>query len=171
MKKLAALFLFFILSYTPLAADSPYFLDFKLILNESNAGKNAQIYLKNKLDKGTKDLTNKQKKILDEEKKLIEQKKILSKEDYKKKLNELRSKVSSLQKERNNLLKSVAKERTEARNVLLKNLNPILKNYMVEKKIRMVVDKKTVLLADDNLDITKDIVEQLNKKLKSIKLN
>ena len=35
----------------------------------------------------------------------------------------------------------------------------------------MVVDKKTVLLADDSLDITKDIVGRLNKKLKSIKLN
>ena len=35
----------------------------------------------------------------------------------------------------------------------------------------MVVDKKNVLLADENLDITKDIIELLNQKLKSIKLN
>ena len=42
---------------------------------------------------------------------------------------------------------------------------------MQEKKIRMVVDKKNLLLADENLDITKDIMDLLNKKLKSIKLN
>ena len=42
---------------------------------------------------------------------------------------------------------------------------------MKEKKIRMVVDKKNVLLADENLDITKDIIVLLNQKLKSIKLN
>ena len=42
---------------------------------------------------------------------------------------------------------------------------------MAEKKIRMVVDKKSLLLADQNLDITKDIIEILNKKLKSIKLD
>ena len=35
----------------------------------------------------------------------------------------------------------------------------------------MVVDKKNVLLADEKLDITKDIIALLNKKLKSIKLN
>ena len=35
----------------------------------------------------------------------------------------------------------------------------------------MVVDKKSLLLADQNLDITKDIMDLLNKKLKSIKLN
>ena len=42
---------------------------------------------------------------------------------------------------------------------------------MSEKNIRMVVDKKNVLLADEKLDITKDIIALLNKKLKSIKLN
>ena len=35
----------------------------------------------------------------------------------------------------------------------------------------MVLDKKSILLADENLDITKDIMKLLNQKLKSIKLN
>jgi Skp family chaperone for outer membrane proteins len=41
---------------------------------------------------------------------------------------------------------------------------------MKEKRIRMVVDKKSLLLADQNLDITNDILEILNKKLKSINI-
>ena len=83
----------------------------------------------------------------------------------------MRSKVSKLQIERKTLLENVAKQRAKARNELLKNLNPILKNYMQENKIRMIVDKKSLLLADENLDLTKEIIERLNKKLKSIKLN
>ena len=86
-------------------------------------------------------------------------------------MDKLRSQVSSLQKERNNLLESTSKQRNKARNELLKNLNPIIKSYMQEKKIRMVIDKKSLLLADDNLNITKDIMDRLNKQLKSIKLN
>ena len=39
------------------------------------------------------------------------------------------------------------------------------------EKIRMVVDKKSLLLADQSLNITDEIVKRLNKKLKSIKLN
>ena len=61
--------------------------------------------------------------------------------------------------------------KTKARNELLKNLNPIIKDYMKEKNFRMVVDKKSLLLADQNLDITKDIMDKLNKKLKSIDIN
>ena len=42
---------------------------------------------------------------------------------------------------------------------------------MNKNKIRMVLDKKSLLLADENLDITKEIMAVLNKNLKSIKLN
>ena len=52
-----------------------------------------------------------------------------------------------------------------------KNLNPIISEYMQSKKIRMVVDKKSILMADQTLDITKEIMDLLNKRLKSIKLN
>ena len=42
---------------------------------------------------------------------------------------------------------------------------------MENKKIRVVLDKKSILLADENLNITNDIMDLLNKKLKSINLN
>ncbi len=152
-------------------SDVPYFVDFKYILNESTAGKGAQDYLKTKLNNGIKKLQKKEKEIQESEKKIIQQKKVIDPEEYKKKVSELRNKVASLQKERNNLLDTIAKQREKARNELLKNLNPIMKEYMKEKKIRMVIRKNGILLADENLDITKDIISILNKKLKSIKLN
>ena len=101
---------------------------------------------------------------------MIQQKKVISQEEYIKKVNDLRKKVSSLQVERNSLLEKISKDRTKARNELLKNLNPIIKDYMNEKKIRMVIDKKSILLADENLDLTQEIIVELNKKLKSINL-
>ena len=162
--------LFFLSTNLVVKADTPYFLDFKYILNNSDAGKKAQTFLKNKLEKGIKSLKNKEVKIQEEEKKIIQQKKLISAEEYKKKVADLRKKVSLLQKERNTLLDSVAKQRTKARNELLRNLNPIIKEYMNEKKIRMVVDKKSLLLADENLNITDDIMKKLNSKLKSINL-
>jgi len=42
---------------------------------------------------------------------------------------------------------------------------------MKEKNIKIVLDKKSILLADDSLDISKDIMSLLNKKIKSINLN
>ena len=121
-----------------ISAELPYYLDFKFILNESTAGKKAQIDLKKKLENG---------------------------------LKELRQKVINLQKNKKNLLDTVAKQRSKARSELLKNLNPVIKDYMQEKKIRYVMDKKSLILADESLDITQDIIKKLNDKIKSIKLN
>ena len=170
-KKFYLFIIIFCVSQTYLYAETPYFLDFKLILNESVAGKKAQSFLKNKLETGIKNIKKKEKQIQEEEKIIIQQKKIISADEYKKKVTDLRTKVLSLQKERNKVLESVAKQRSKARKELLENLNPIIKDYMKEKSIRMVVDKKNVLLADENLDITKDIISILNNKLKSIKLD
>ena len=171
IKKIFIISFIIICSQQTLIADMPHYLDFKFILNQSDAGKKAQTFLKNKLEKGIKDLKNKEKKIQEEEKTIIAQKKIISAEDYRKKVTDLRTKVASLQKERNSLLRSVDKQRKQARTELLKNLNPIIKDYMNEKKIKMVVDKKGILVADEDLDITKNVISLLNNKLKSIKLN
>tara|TARA_B100001564_G_C20436229_1_gene576904 strand:+ start:54 stop:569 length:516 start_codon:yes stop_codon:yes gene_type:complete len=171
MKKIIFSILFIILCNTSVLANLPHYLDFKFILNESDAGKKAQTFLKKKLDNGFKSIKNKENKILEEEKKIIQQKKIISSDEYKKKVSELRKKVSALQKERDNLLQNVAKQRAEARKILLKNLNPILKKYMQENNVRVVIDKKSILLADESLDLTKKIMDELNKKLKNIKLD
>ena len=166
---LSTLLLLFIFQ-TSLFSEIRY-VDFKYILNESKAGKGAQTYLKKELDNGIKNLQSKEKEIQDEEKKIIQQKKLISAEEYKKQVTKLREKVASLQSQRDKLLDGIAKKRSKARSELLKTLNPIIKEYMKEKNIRLVLDKKSILLADENLNITKEITDLLNKKLKSIKLN
>lgn len=170
LKKITILIIL-ILFHQNVMADMPRYIDFKFILNESDAGKKAQKYLTNKLEKGIKKIKSDEKNLIEEEKKLIQQKKIISSDEYKKKIEDLRKKVSSLQKERNTLLDTVSKERSKARNELLKNLNPIISDYMKKNNVRMVLDKKSLLLADENLDITKEILSTLNSKLKSIKFN
>ena len=64
-KSLIVILLFFL--NTSVTADIPHYLDFKYILNESVAGKKAQNALKSKLDKGFKNLKDKEKKLQDEE--------------------------------------------------------------------------------------------------------
>lgn len=167
-KSLIILSLFFINS-TSLKAET-FYLDFKLILNQSDAGKKANQALKSQLDQGFKKLKDREKQLQKEEKEIIQQKKLLSPEEYKSKILSLRKKVSALQKDRNSIMENVSKKRSKARKKLLETLNPIVKDYMNEKSIKIVLDKKSILLADENLDITKDILGLLNKKLKSINL-
>ncbi len=58
-QKVSVLIIFSILFNQHSFADSPVYIDFKLILNTSDAGKKAQTYLRQKLDKGMKELKKK----------------------------------------------------------------------------------------------------------------
>tara|TARA_B100000963_G_scaffold353844_1_gene369253 strand:- start:2153 stop:2665 length:513 start_codon:yes stop_codon:yes gene_type:complete len=168
MKLIKLILLTTFLFFSNLHAETPYFIDFKYVLNESTAGKKAQKDLKAELETGLKGLKDKEKKIQEEEKKIIQQKKLINEEEYRKKVDELRTQVSKLQSERSKLLSSVAKKRQKAKSELLKNVNPIIETYMKEKNIKMVIDKRSLLVANKELDITKDITNLLNGKLKSI---
>ena len=46
-----------------------------------------------------------------------------------------------------------------------------MKNYMKENNIKILVDKKNVLLGDSSLELTKQITDLLNKEIKSLNLN
>ena len=169
--KFISVFYFLILTFFAslnLNADIPYFVDFRYVLNESVAGKKAQTDLKSRLEKGMKELQTKEKTLQDNEKKIIQQKKIITAEEYKKKVQELRSQVSKLQSDRNKLLNTISKQRQKAKSELLKNVNPIIEQYMKEKKINMVLDKRNILVAGNKFDITKDIIKLLNGKVKTI---
>ena len=148
-----------------------YFIDYSKVMNESNAGKKAQKYLKDLLISSNKKFNDTAKKLKEEENKVIGQKNVLTKEDYKKKADSLRKKVFDLNKEREKTIKEIAIKRKKAGDEMLKNLNPILGKYMEDNNITLVIDKKTVLMGNKKFEITSQIIEILNKDLKSINLN
>ena len=67
-KKFLIIIIFCFSIYTPSYADVPYYIDFKYILNQSEAGKKAQSFLKSKLENGIKNIKSKENKIQEEEK-------------------------------------------------------------------------------------------------------
>lgn len=170
-KRILIILIIFAFTNSNLYAEVPHYIDFQKILNVSSAGKKAQTELKNRLDQSIKKFNKTQKDLQEQEKNIIQQKKLITPEEYKKKVIDLRTKVTSLQKNRNNSLQKISKQRAKAKKELLKALNPIIKEYMQEKNIRMVLNKKNLIVADEKLDITNDILNLLNAKIKSVKLD
>ena len=68
-------------------------------------------------------------------------------------------------------MSNIAKSRNDAKKKLLEIVNPIIKKYMEDNNIRMVLDKKAVVLGDTTLEITNQIILILNKELPSLKIN
>jgi Skp family chaperone for outer membrane proteins len=171
MKKLILISLFLFTYPSSLFADSTHFIDFTKVLNFSKPGAEAQKKLKTKFQTETKKFDKIEQDIRKEESEIISKKKDLSAEEYKKKVQVLRKKVAEMQKNKQNSLNSISKSRNDSKKALLQALNPIIKKYMTDNKIRMVLDKKGVILGDTTLEITDKIIMIVNKEVPSLKIN
>mgnify|MGYP001317886133 FL=1 len=145
-------------------------LDMKFVLNNSKAGKEAQDYLKKTFNDNVKKFENMEKKLKEEENDLLGKRSDLTKEEFQKKSDELRKKVIDYQSKRRTALDKIAEQRATARQKLLDSVKPILDSYIVENDISLVIDKKNMLGGSTKNDITKQIVEKLNKELPSLNL-
>ena len=168
MKKLIFIIIFFASYSLTSYADTTHFIDFTKVLNSSKAGSAAQQKLKKQFQAQTKKFEKLEKEVRIEETNIISQKKALSPEEYKKKVQALRKKVVEIQKNKQESLNKMSKSRNDAKASLLKAVNPIIKDYMEENKIRLIINKNSVVLGDTNLEITDQIIAILNKKLPSI---
>ena len=173
MKYLVKFFVvtFIVLFCTAVSAEQKIvILDFKYVLNSSKAGKGAQDYLKKSFSDNAKKFNNMENDLKKEEKDLLAKKTILSKDEYTKKIDNLRKKVIDFQSQRKSSIDKIATQRAESREILIKNIDPILQTYIKENNISLVIDKKYTLGGSPENDITKIIVEKLNKTLPSINL-
>ena len=173
MKKIKILFLFLILIYpfNLKAENQVYFINLKKVLNESKAGSAAQEKLVKEFENQDKKFKNESNALKKQETELINQRKTLSADEYKKKVSSLRKKNVDFQNRRRNASSNFVKKKNNARNQLLKSLNPILQKYMDENGIMMIMNEKNVILANSKVDLTNTIIDLLDKELKSIKLN
>ena len=173
MKYLVKFFVvtFLLLIYTHASAEQKIaYLDMQFVLNNSKAGKGAQDFLQKSFKENQKKFTNQENVLKKEENDLLAQKTILTKEEYQKKSDDLRKKVIDYQSQRRTALEKITSQRAEARQKLLEKLDPILKTYIEEKGISLIIDRKNVLMGNTNLDITNIIVEKLNKEFPSLSI-
>ena len=170
-QKLISFFICFILSIPAYSNERIVYLDVEKIMQQPTAGKSIIAQIKKKRESTIAILKNKEKDILEKEKKIISQKNVLNEEEFKKKLKDLRNDVSNFQKEIIKNDKKIAQMRLIASTKLLKKVTPILEEYSKKNSISIIVQKKNIVMGKKEQDITKDILEIVNKKIKNIKID
>jgi len=153
-----------------LAQDKIVILDLKYVLNQSKAGKGAQDFLKKSYNDQIKKFQDIENALKKEEEDLLTKKTILSKEEYVKKTDTLRKKVIDYRSQRRAAIDKITTQRLESRATLIKSIDPILIAYITENNISVVIKKSATLGRDPKNDITKIIVEKLDKVLPSLDL-
>ena len=138
------------------------YLDVQFIIDNSEIG----IFYKKKIkvlqDKNKSKLNIKEAEIKIKETEFNNQKNILKEDELKKKLKELNNLLKNYKNNQNELNKLINLEKKKYTTRILGILNPMITKYVEENKIKLVIDKKNILVGIRTLDITNNILELLN---------
>lgn len=157
----------FIISVTSgaFAENNVAYIDLDTVFFKSNSGKSILEQLNN-LEKNTiEDFTSKEKKLKIEENQILSSKNLISKEEFKKKINNFKKTIQIYNMSKSSSLDNFKNKKNNEISRFLDFINPLIKTYMKENSIKILIDKKNIYIADSNYDITPQIISIIDKKI------
>ena len=171
MKKLFIISIIFLFKINLVLANTTVaFIDMKKVISTSKPGSSIMSQLNDIILKNENKFKSDAKKLKEQEVKLISQKNILSEIDFQSNLKKLKLEIKSYNENRNKINVNFNKLRSESTNKLLKLINPFLINYAKENSILIMLQKKDLVMGNNDLDITDDIIKVIDKEIKQFKI-
>ena len=109
--------------------------------------------------------------IIKEQNLLIESQSIMAPEAFEAKRNEYEVKVQKYNNERQSKLMKIDELIADSRGNILNAVKPILEDISNEKGITIILEKTSIMLNAEKMDITNEVLKKLNKSLPKIKVS
>jgi len=153
------------------SAESIVYLDMARLMKNSLAGKSLVENLKKYKDSNTKKFRKTLETLQSKEKNIISQKNVLAESEFKSKMKLLSVEFSNYQNTIKEFNKDISNKKFMSEEKIMKALKPILSEYSKKNSTSMILNRRNVITAKSELDITDVIVDELNKKIKAVKLS
>ncbi len=164
--KIIFFFIIFLIPLKGFAENKIVFMDINYVLSNTNVGKNVLQNLSINENKKKKEFEDKEIKLKDEENKILATKNIVSEEQLNFNIKEFQKTLKNYRNFKSEEFDKLKKKRKEEILKVLDKINPIIEEYIKNNSITIVLDKKNIYIADTNYDISKNLVELINNKIK-----
>ena len=167
IKNITFLFLLFFFSINQAnSLEKIVFFDIDYIVSKSNAGINISEKLKKQNKKNIEFLKKEQKKLQKEIEEIKKVQNIIAKDELEKKVAAHNNNLKKFNKKKKELSDELTALRKKEILQLVNKINPILEDYMKTNSIDFVLSKQGVYLSRSSFDITQEILDIVNKKIK-----
>ena len=167
MKRLFTIFIvIFVLAPSSFSQDQIVYLDLDYVVVNTKAGKLILKKLEDSKNIALSKFEKKGKELKKIEEEINKQKNIISEDELRKKLIKFRKEVSTYQKNRQKVVNEFNKKKKSEFDEFFKKITPIIENYVSEKKIDIVLDKKNIFIASKKKNITQEIINIIDSKIK-----
>ncbi len=164
-KKFFILFILFFFKLNLInASEKTAFLDLDYVLNNSNLGKKIYKDLETINKKIFSEFKLKEKNIKEKRDTINKTKNIASKEKLEEDIEIFNQEVDSYKQEKNKIMMDFQKLKNKKLDNFLKNITPLIQDYMAENSIDILLEKKNIFIGKDTKDITNEIIKIINTK-------
>ena len=170
MIKKSFLFYFFIflsLNFTTVfSKDNIALINVDYILNNSNFGKSIIQELKIFKEENESKILQLEESIKKQDAEINKLKNIISKEELSTKITLLKKNINDFEIVKKKYFNDMEKLKQDKLQFFFNEINPILQDYMEKNSIAIILDKKNVFIAKSDYDISSQIIDLINSKLK-----
>ena len=163
--KIFFLIFFFLNFKSAFANENISYLNMEYVIKNSNIGKSTLEKISKLNDQNIEKLKLKDEEIKKMEESINQKKNILSKDELNKEITQLKLNINKFMKEKDMMVKNINELKKKELNNLYKKINPIIQSYMDENNIKILLDIKNIIIGKSDLNITEDIIKEINKKL------
>ena len=144
------------------------YIDINLIVKDSLVGKKIKEIITEESNK----LLNKHKKQEDElrnkKNQILSKKNVLNEKDFENEVNQHQQNVEKYHSNKKKDLDKLNKKNIELSKNFMVKIDQIVINYAKENSIDLLLKKDALIVSNSQLDISKDILDEVNKKIKKI---
>ena len=167
IKNFSIIFFFtFFISNIAYSNEKIVFFDVNVLLNETNIGTETLKIINDLNDKNIKTLKNNEKKLKEQENEIKKKQNIISSEELNKEIELLNVNFKNFKIEKDKMVNNYKKIKEKEFNNFFDKINPVIQDYMNEKSIDILIERKNVFLGKISSDITKSLVVEINNKIK-----
>ena len=167
IKKISTIFIVLIIFISASNSEEQIvYLDLDNVVINTKAGKSILSKLEKSKKSALLEFEKKEKNLKKIEEEIKKQKNVISEEEYKKRLVEFRKEISKFQQDKQKVVNEFNQKKQIEFSEFFKKITPIIEQYVSEKKIDIILDKKNIFLASKKKDITLEIINIIDSKIK-----
>ena len=155
--------LFFLFQTTNVYSNDIVYIDLDQLFSDSTKGKKIISKLNDINKKNQEQLKIKENEIINLKEELDKQKNILNQEELNKKILNINNIAKEFSDLRQNIIRNYEKIKNDELKMFFNDISPLLQEYMSNKSIKIIFDKKNIFLANNDYDVTSEILEIIEK--------
>ena len=160
------LFLIIISLGNSYSSEKVAFIDIDYIIQNSLIGKKMLNEIKDIDTKNLDKLKKKNKILKDLETEINNKKNIISEDAFKAEVVSFRKKLQDFTNEKNQMKNEFNEYKKNKIQDIFKKINPVINEYMQTNLVDILLDKKDIFIGRKEVNLTMELLDQINKKIK-----